>query len=73
MFTEKNSIYLILGYVVFLGGIGAYLLSLVLRRRNLKRDEEMLEQIAEQIKEEQQTTPPANANASPAEKATTQG
>jgi hypothetical protein len=71
MFTEKNSIYLILGYVVFLGGIATYLLTLVLRRRGLKRDEEMLEQIAEQIKEEQQNTPPANP--SPTEKATTQG
>jgi hypothetical protein len=53
MFTEKNSIYLIAGYIVFLGGIGIYLLSLVLRRRNLRRDEELIEQISEQLKEEQ--------------------
>jgi len=37
----------------FLGGIVIYLLSLVLRQRNLKRDEEMLEQISDQIQEEQ--------------------
>jgi hypothetical protein len=52
MFAEKNSIYLIAGYVVFLGGIGIYLLSLVLRQRNLKRDQEMLEQISDQLKQQ---------------------
>jgi membrane protein YqaA with SNARE-associated domain len=57
MFTEKNSIYLIAGYAVFLGGIATYLLSLLLRRRNLKRDEESLEQIAEQVRQEQQEQP----------------
>ena len=55
MFAEKNSIYLIAGYIVFLGGISTYLLSLVLRRRNLKRDEELLDQISEQLKQEQQS------------------
>jgi hypothetical protein len=59
MFAEKNSIYLIAGYAVFLGGIGIYLLSLVLRRRNLKRDQEMLEQIADQLKQQDTPTPPA--------------
>ena len=52
MFAEKNSIYLIAGYIVFLGGIGVYLLSLVLRRRNLRRDEELLDQITQQLKDE---------------------
>jgi hypothetical protein len=53
MFTEKNSIYLIAGYIVFLGGFLIYLLSLVLRRRNLLRDEELFEQITEQIRQEE--------------------
>ena len=53
MFTEKNSIYLIAGYVVFLGGFLVYLLSLILRRRNLQRDEELFEQITDQIKNEE--------------------
>ncbi len=57
MFAEKNSIYLIAGYIVFLGGISTYLLSLVLRRRNLRRDEAMLEQIAQQLKEEASQAP----------------
>jgi len=52
MFAEKNSIYLIAGYIVFLGGIGVYLLSLALRRRNLRRDEELLDQITQQLKDE---------------------
>lgn len=52
MFSEKNSIYLIAGYVVFLGGIGIYLLTLLLRRRNLRRDEELLDQITEQLKDD---------------------
>ena len=56
MFAEKNSIYLIAGYVVFLGGIGIYLLSLVLRRRNLKRDQEILEQISDQLKQQDTQT-----------------
>ncbi|HEY3288721.1 MAG TPA: hypothetical protein VGK87_01200 [Anaerolineae bacterium] len=53
MFTEKNSIYLIAGYVVFLGGMAIYLLSLYLRRRNVRRDEALLTQITEQMREEQ--------------------
>ncbi len=53
MFSEKNSIYLIAGYIVFFGGIGGYLLSLVLRQRNLRRDAELLDQISEQLKQDQ--------------------
>ncbi len=64
MFSEKNSIYLIAGYIVFLGGIGLYLLSLLVRRHNLRRDEERLEQIAEQLQLEQQATHPTNAQSS---------
>ena len=48
-----NIIYLIAAYVVFLGGLGLYAGSLALRRRNLERDERMLEQIAQQLKEEE--------------------
>ena len=62
MFAEKNSIYLIAAYVVFLGSITIYLVSLAIRVRNLKRDEELLQQIAEQLKQEQQT---AEASAEP--------
>jgi hypothetical protein len=52
MFADKNSIYLIAGYVVFLGGISIYLLTLTLRRRSLRRDAETLRQITEQLNEE---------------------
>jgi hypothetical protein len=58
MFAEKNAIYLIAGYAVFLGGILIYLLTLVIRRHNLERDEELLEQISTQL-EEQETQPSA--------------
>lgn len=54
MFAENNAIYLIAGYVVFLGGISTYLLTLVLRQRNLKRDEQLLEQIAEQLRTQEE-------------------
>ena len=53
MLRDSHLIYLLAGYVVFLGGIGLYLLSLVLRRRNLQRDEEMLRQVTQQIQEEE--------------------
>jgi hypothetical protein len=53
MFAEKNSIYLIAAYVVFLGSIFIYLLSLVIRIRNLKRDEQLLQEITEQMKQEE--------------------
>jgi len=62
MFAEKNSIYLIAAYAVFLGSITIYLVSLAIRVRNLRRDEELLQQIAEQLKQEQQT---AETSASP--------
>lgn len=54
MFAEKNSIYLIAAYAVFLGSITIYLVSLAIRVRNLKRDEALLQEIAEQLKQEQQ-------------------
>jgi len=53
MHQDSQFIYLLAGYVVFLGGIGLYLLSLALRRRNLQRDEEALRQAAQQIQEEE--------------------
>ena len=65
MFEEKNSIYLIAGYVVFLGGMATYLLSLVLRQHNLKRDEEMLEQIEDQLQEQEQAAQPHAEQATP--------
>jgi hypothetical protein len=64
MVNSPNSIYLIAGYTVFLGGISLYFLSLVLRQRNLKRDEEMLAQMSEQLQEE------ANRNDSAADRTT---
>ena len=53
MFAEKNSIYLIAGYAVFLGGILIYFLTLLIRKRNLQRDAELLEQISEQLKDQE--------------------
>ena len=54
MFAEKNSVYLIAAYAVFLGGFLIYLLSLLVRQRNLRRDEETLEQISEQLKQDEE-------------------
>jgi hypothetical protein len=58
MFEEKNSIYLIAGYIVFFSGIGLYLLSLLIRRNNLRRDEELLTQITAQLKQDEQAGKP---------------
>ena len=37
--------YMIAGYVVIFGIIGLYLVSLVIRWRNLRQEEELLEQL----------------------------
>ena len=48
MFSDNNAIYLITAYCVFIGGILSYLISLILRTANVKRDER---EIAEYEKE----------------------
>lgn len=54
MFEEKNSVYLIAGYAVFFSGLGIYLLSLLIRRNNLRRDEKLMIEISEQMKLDEQ-------------------
>jgi hypothetical protein len=54
MFEEKNAIFLLGGYVVFLSGILLYLLSLAIRRRNLDRDERTMAEIREQLRQDEQ-------------------
>ena len=44
----QTSGYMIAGYAVIFGVMATYLVSLIVRRRNLKQDLEMLEQIQEQ-------------------------
>lgn len=48
---DNNAIYLFAAYGVFLGGMTIYFISLVLRRRALDRDEQIIEQVE---REEQQ-------------------
>jgi len=43
--TPDTTNYLILGYVVFGLVMGLYLISLVVRQRNLQRDLELLEEL----------------------------
>lgn len=54
MFEEKNAIFLLGGYVVFLSGILIYLLSLAVRHRNLDRDERTMAEIREQLRQDEQ-------------------
>jgi hypothetical protein len=42
--------YMIAGYVVFFTVLVIYLISLVIRWRNLRQDEEMLEQVEQEKK-----------------------
>jgi hypothetical protein len=42
---DKNAAYLIAAYIVFLGGMGLYLASLVVRRKTIERDEQALSEI----------------------------
>lgn len=51
LLEDKNAVYLFTAYGVFLGGLCVYLASLWLRRRNLDRDEELLQQIEEEERE----------------------
>lgn len=54
IFQDKNAGYLIAAYIVFIGGLLLYLVSLAIRKRNLDRDESLVEQI-----EAEEQTPPA--------------
>ena len=59
---DKNAGYLMAAYAVFIGGLSLYLISLVIRKRNLERDEALVEQITqieaiEAIKAEEETKP----------------
>ena len=55
IFQDKNAGYLIAAYIVFIGGLLIYLVSLAIRKRNLDRDEALVEQ----IEAEEQTPPTA--------------
>lgn len=62
---DKNAGYLMAAYAVFIGGLSLYLISLVIRKRNLERDEALVEQITqteaieaiEAIEAEEETKP----------------
>lgn len=56
MLFEGNLIYLVAAYVVFLGGLALYVISLAVRRRSIERDERALEQMAREIKDETSNT-----------------
>lgn len=43
--------YMVAGYVIIFGVIAVYLISLVVRTRNLKRDYEVLEELEEEKKQ----------------------
>jgi hypothetical protein len=51
MFQESNAPYLIAAYIVFLGGMALYLVSLKLRSKNISRDEDAIRQIEAEMKE----------------------
>lgn len=48
IFTDKNAPYLIAAYVVFLGGLLLYSISLRLRRRGLEQERAVIEQIEQE-------------------------
>ena len=56
IFQDKNAGYLIAAYIVFIGGLSIYLVSLAIRKRNLDRDEALVEQI-----EAEEQTPPSSS------------
>jgi heme exporter protein D len=55
MELDKNAPYLLGAYAVFLGGLAIYLVSLVLRKRNIDRDEQVIQQIEAEANQEQKT------------------
>ena len=63
MMESDNTLYLFAAYAVFLGGIGLYLASLAVRRRNLQREAETISRIAEQHKEEDESRAAADSQA----------
>jgi heme exporter protein D len=48
LLEDNNAIYLFTAYGVFLGGLTVYFVSLVLRRRALDRDEQIIEQVEQE-------------------------
>ncbi len=48
---DNNAIYLLTAYGVFLGGLSIYFISLVLRRRALDRDEQIIQQVEQEERE----------------------
>ena len=50
---DKNAPFLFGAYAVFLVGLAFYLVSLVLRKRNLNRDEQMIQQIEAETSQDQ--------------------
>lgn len=50
---DKNAPYLFAAYAVFLSGLASYLVSLVLRKRNIDRDEAVIQQIEAEAAQEQ--------------------
>ncbi len=42
---DQNAPYLYAAYAVFLIGVAVYLVSLVLRQRSIRRDEQMIQEI----------------------------
>jgi hypothetical protein len=50
--TPDTTNYLILGYVVFSLVMGLYLISLVVRQRNLQRDLELLKELEDKDERE---------------------
>jgi hypothetical protein len=53
MELDQNAPYLFGAYVVCLGGIAFYIASLVLRKRNSDRDEQVIQQIEAEASQEQ--------------------
>ena len=51
LLEDKNAVYLFTAYGVFLGGMLTYVVSLILRKRALDRDEEIIEQVEAEEKQ----------------------
>ena len=52
---DKNAPYLFAAYTVFLSGLMGYLVSLVLRKRGIDRDEAVIQQIEAEAAQDQKT------------------
>ncbi len=53
MELDQNAPYLFGAYVVCLGGIAVYIVSLVLRKLSIDRDEQVIQQIEAEANQEQ--------------------